>query len=145
MGGCSNLHQNPLCDFDFIRVLQMTRCHMFIQVVVQGSSKSTSCIHQFFQILSLCVFDTPYSIYHICRQASAKSCNYAVYTLVTRSHVLLRIRVFIKPCTDICRKYFLIWQDRSFILFIIMFHKSWVTYKTQNKNCFHHPFTITRM
>ena len=124
MGPCSNLHQNPLCDFDFIRVLQLTWCHMFIQVVVQGSSKGTLSSSNFSKYCVYVFLTRPTQYTTYAASLALRAVTTQCIRLVTRHMWYYEMRVFIKGMHWYLQNIFLIWQEHGFIIFIIMFHKS---------------------
>ena len=89
----------------------------------------------FFQILNLCIFDTPYSISYVPPHQRQKLC----YAVCNTTHVLYGIRVFIGSYLNICKNVFLIYTDHNFIILWKCSIKFEAIIKTQKCNCFHHP------
>ena len=103
----------------------LIKCHQ----KVHRSSK------YFFQILNLCISDTPCPISYVPPDQRQKLC----YAVCNTTHVLYGIRVFIGSYLNICKNVFLIYTDHNFIILWRCSIKSEAIIKTQKCNCFHHP------
>ena len=114
--------------------------HVHLRWWIKCHQKSTSFIQViFFQILNLCIFDTPYSISYVPPDQRQKLC----YAVCNTTHVLYGIRVFIGSYLNICKNVFLIYTDHNFIILWKCSIKFEAIIQNTKCNCFHHPHTGT--
>ena len=103
---CSNLYQNPLCDFEFIRVLQLTWCHMFIQAVVQGSSKGTLSSSNFSKYCVYVFLTRPIQYTTYAANPALRAVTRQCIRRGNPTHVILRIEGVYQGHALIFAKYF---------------------------------------